>query len=130
MAKKPIFSIIMYKLVAAVFLIICSLNISLAQIPVNSPNQKQNTFSYAYIRVEGKFLSKKLKVNVDLGDSDSQIEDGETLSEILTNKKSYAAVLNYMSEIGYELVNTLDLTSSFNGSGGSSGIVYVMKKAK
>ena len=120
----------MHKLAVVIFLIICSFNIGLTQASVNSPNQKQNTFSYAYVRVEGKFLSKKLKVKVDLGDSDSQIKNGETLSEILTNKKSYAAVLNYMSEIGYELVNTLDLTSSYNGSGGTSGIVYVMKKAK
>ncbi|PUV24583.1 hypothetical protein [Sphingobacterium athyrii] len=90
----------------------------------------QNSYSYAYIRVEGKFLSKKLKVKVDLGDSDEQIADGEKLSEILTNKKSYAAVLNYMSKIGFELVNTFDLTDNYNGSGGTSGIIYVMKKAK
>lgn len=84
--------------------------------------------TYAYIAVQGKFLSKKIKVNVDLGDSKEQIEKGEQLSERLTNKKSYAAILNYMSELGYELVNTLDLTSSTEGSGGTTGIVYVMKK--
>ncbi|SMG05813.1 hypothetical protein [Sphingobacterium psychroaquaticum] len=86
--------------------------------------------SYAYIRIEGKFLSKKLKVNVDLGDSEKQLEDGMKLSQILTNTRSYAAVLNYMAEIGYELVNTLDLTKNSDGTGGTSGIVYVMKKTE
>lgn len=93
-------------------------------------NTNEEKVSYAHIQVEGKFLSKKLKVKVDLGDSDSEMNEGARLSEILTNKKSYAAVLNYMSKLGYELVNTLDLTSSYNGSGGTSGIVYVMKKVE
>lgn len=93
-------------------------------------NIDEEKVSYAYIRVEGKFLSKKLKVKVDLGDSEPELNEGDRLSEILTNKKSYAAVLNHMSELGYELVNTLDLTSNYNGSGGTSGIVYIMKKVE
>lgn len=84
--------------------------------------------NYAYVVVGGKFLSKKLKVKVDLGDTDEQVESGKALSEVLTNKKSYAAILNYMADLGYELVSTLDLTNSYNGSGGTSGIVYVLKK--
>ncbi|RKE56020.1 hypothetical protein DFQ12_0872 [Sphingobacterium detergens] len=121
----------MYKLSLIIFLTICCLTSSFAQSTTNSANNEiHNTFSYAYIRVEGKFLSKKLKVKVDLGDSDEQIAEGEKLSEILTNKKSYASILNYMSKIGYELVNTFDLTDNYNGSGGTSGIIYIMKKAE
>ncbi|WP_312399738.1 hypothetical protein, partial [Sphingobacterium sp.] len=110
----------MYKLSLIIFLTICCLSSSSAQSTINSSNNEiHNSFSYAYIRVEGKFLSKKLKVKVDLGDSDEQIAEGEKLSEILTNKKSYAAILNYMSKIGFELVNTFDLTRSSDGSGGT-----------
>ena len=121
---------IMYKLSLIIFFIVCCLNNSTAQSDVSIQTELQTTFSYAYIQVEGKLLSRKLKVKVDLGDSDEQIAEGEKLSEILTNKKSYAAILNYMSKIGYELVNTFDLTRSSDGSGGTSGIIYVMKKAE
>jgi len=121
----------MYKLLLITFLTVCCLSNSSANYPpLNSLTKIQSTYSYAYIRVEGKFLSKKLKVKVDLGDSDEQIAEGEKLSEILTNKKSYAAILNHMSKIGYELVNSFDLTDNYNGSGGTSGIIYVMKKAE
>lgn len=44
-------------------------------------------YSYAYIRVQGKEFSKKLKVEVDFGDSQEQLLQGEKYSEILTNKK-------------------------------------------
>jgi len=121
---------IMYKLSLIIFFIVCCLNNSTAQSDVSIQTELQTTFSYAYIQVEGKLLSRKLKVKVDLGDSDEQIAEGEKLSEILTNKKSYAAILNYMSKIGFELVNTFDLTRSSDGSGGTSGIIYVMKKAE
>lgn len=90
--------------------------------------QKRET--YAYIRVEGKFLSKRLKVKVDLGDSENQIAAGEKLSDLLSSKKSYAAVLNYMSDLGYELINTLELTNDSSASRGISVIVYVMKKVE
>ncbi|WP_293942776.1 MULTISPECIES: hypothetical protein [unclassified Sphingobacterium] len=120
----------MYKLSLIIFFIVCCLNNSTAQSDVSIQTELQTTFSYAYIQVEGKLLSRKLKVKVDLGDSDEQIKEGQKLSDTLTNKKSYAAVLNYMSKIGYELVNTFDLTRSSDGSGGTSGIIYVMKKAE
>lgn len=121
----------MYKLALIIlFTTICCIHNSSAQVSMKPSNERNSVISYAYIRIEGKFLSKKLKVKVDLGDSELQIKESEKLSEILTNKKSYAAVLNYMAEIGYELVNTLDLTSNYNGSGGTSGIVYVMKKTE
>lgn len=56
------------------------------------------SYTYAYISVEGKTLSKKLIVTVDLGDTPAQIAAGKKYSETLTNRKSYAAILNYMVE--------------------------------
>ncbi len=88
------------------------------------------TYTYAYIRVQGKAFSKKLKVDVDFGDTPEQLKAGEEYSEISTNKKSYAAVLNYMADKKFELVQTLEQTSSFNGSGGTSGVVFIMKREK
>lgn len=87
-----------------------------------------NKYSYAYILVQGKMLSKKLKVEVDFGDTPEQIKAGKEYSEKLTNKKSYAAVLNYMVESEFELVETLDYTSSYEGHGGTSGVVFIMRK--
>ena len=87
-------------------------------------------YSYAYISVYGKLFTKKLKVVVDFGDTPQQLQAGQEYSELLTNKKSYAAVLNYMVENQFELVETLDYTETFDGSGGTSGIVFLMRKMK
>lgn len=99
---------------------------------VKATNEKTKiqgtTRTYAYILVEGKLFSKKLKVNVDFGDTPEQLNAGKEYSERLTNKKSYAAVLNYMVEHGFDLVQTLDYTDSYAGSGGTSGIVFIMSK--
>jgi hypothetical protein len=91
---------------------------------------QDQAFSYAYVSIEGKLFSKKLKVEVDLGDTPEQITEGAKYSEILTNKKSYAAVLNYMVENQFELVETLDYIYTYQGSGGTSGIVFIMRKRK
>jgi hypothetical protein len=69
---------------------------------------QDQSYSYAYISISGKLFSKKLKVEVDFGDEPKQIAEGDKYSELLTNKKSYAAVLNYMVENQFELVETLD----------------------
>ena len=87
-------------------------------------------YSYAYISIEGKLFSKKLKVSVDFGDTPEQIRAGEEYSAKLTNTKSYAAVLNYMVENQFELVEALDYTLNFQGTGGTSGIVFIMRKKK
>ncbi len=94
----------------------------------NTEKIPDDRYYYAYISVEGKALSKKLKVQVDLGDTPEQIEKGKIYSGHLTNKKSYAAVLNYMIENQFELVNTLGLNSSYKGTGETSGIIFIMKK--
>lgn len=91
-------------------------------------NNQAQPFSYAYITIQGKSFSKKLHVDVDLGDTPEQVQAGKEYSEILTNKKSYAAVLNYMAEHQYDLVESRDITSSYQGTGGSSGIVLIMRK--
>lgn len=104
-------------------------NYSFAQ-NLNTGDVQDVTYSYAYISVRGKLFSKKLKVQVDFGDTPEQIKEGNEFSEFLTNKKSYAAVLNYMVDNQFELVNTLDLNSLSEGTGGTSGIVFIMKKKK
>lgn len=91
---------------------------------------QDTTYSYAYVRVQVNAFSKKLKVDVDFGDTPEQLKASKEYSEVLTNKKSYAAVLNYMAENGFELFQTLELTSSYQGSGGTSGVVFIMMKKK
>lgn len=94
-------------------------------------NQTQDrSYSYAYISVEGKLFSKKLKVQVDFGDTPEQISAGKEFSEVLTNKKSYAAVLNYMVESQFELVETLDHLGIYQGTGETDRIVFIMRKRK
>jgi hypothetical protein len=88
------------------------------------------TYSYSYISVYGKVFSKKLKIEVDLGDTPEQVVAGKQYSELLTNKKSFAAVLNFMVEKEFELVESLDYTELLQGSGGSSGVVFIMRKRK
>ena len=86
------------------------------------------TYTYAYITIEGKTLSKKLKVDVDFGDTPEQLNLGKEYSEILTNKKSYAAVLNYMTDKQYEFVESRDNNFSYQGTGGTNGIVFIMRR--
>jgi len=85
-------------------------------------------YSYTYISIAGKAFSKSLKVDVDFGDTPEQIRASDQYSAILTNKKSYAAILNYMIENQFELVETLTQTSITQGSGGTSGIIFIMRK--
>lgn len=91
-------------------------------------HQSAQKYAYAYIVVKGKFLSKKLKVNVDFGETEEQMKAGKEYSDFLTNKKSYAAILNHMVENHFELVETLDYMDVTDGNGGTSGIVFIMKK--
>lgn len=100
-------------------------------IPILSNAQTQtidstniSKYSYAYISIEGRSFSKKLIIKVDLGDTPEQINQGKLYSEFLTDRKSYAAVLNYMSDQHYELVNSQDL----NWTTGTSGIIFVMRR--
>ena len=104
--------------------------ISLTAFSQETPIEKNQAFSYAYVKVEGKAFSKKLKVEVDFGDSPEQIQAGQEYSDTLTNKKSYAAVLNYMVEKQFELVQSFGLVSSYQGTGETSGTVFIMKKRK
>lgn len=99
---------------------------------INDTSYRKHTekYSYAFITIEGKAFSKKLKVEVDLGDAPEQITAGKELSEILTNKKSYAAILNYMAGSHYELVESRDSSYSFQGTGGTFGIIFIMRKRR
>lgn len=107
----------------------CFLAILFISLSSESIAQDQE-YAYAYISINGKLFSKKLKVNVDFGDTPEQIAEGEKYSEILTNKKSYAAILNYMVDNQFELVETLDYVETVQGNGGTSGIVFIMRKKK
>ena len=104
--------------------------ISLVVIVHSNSYSQSPDYSYAYISVKGKLFSKKLKVTVDLGDTEEQIRKGKEYSNLLTNKKSYAAVLNYMVEDDFELVETLDFIELYQGTGETSGIVFIMRKEK
>lgn len=114
--------------------LIVTINLTAFSQDNQTEKEKDQAFSYAYISVEGKVFSKKLKVEVDFGDTPEQIKAGQEYTEILTNKKSYAAILNYMVENEFELVETLTLESNSSyqgsGSGGTSGIIFIMKKKK
>jgi len=85
-------------------------------------------FTDAYIQIEGKLHSKKLKVEVNLGDTPEQMKAGKEYSEKLTGKKSYAAILNFMVQNEFELVQTLGYTEAYSGTGGTTGIFFIMKK--
>lgn len=92
--------------------------------------QDKDALSYAYIVIEGRTLSRKLNIRVDFGDSPEQIKAGQEYSELLTGKKSVAAILNHMAENRFELVETLTVTDgAFEGtSSGTSGIIFIMKR--
>lgn len=117
-------------LVITLFLTVISLTGFAQEVKKNNEESqpKNKTNSFAYILIEGKFLSKKLKVNVDFGDSPEQLKAGKEYSDMLTNKKSYAAILNYMVDNEFELVQTLDYNANYSGTGGTSGIVFIMRK--
>ena len=116
-----------------ILVFVCIIGFSHYSISQNISNQsakKQHQIdvsSYAFITVENKGFGGKLKVEVDLGDSPEQIKAGKGYSEILTDKKSYAAILNHMAENGFELVESREISFSFQGTGGTSGIVFIMK---
>lgn len=121
----------MKKFALLIFLVSMT-TIVFGQEATNKPiSENQNDFkkyTYAYIVIKGKFLSKKLKVNVDFGETEEQIKAGKEYSDFLTNKTSYAAILNHMVENNFELVETLDYTAVTAGEGGTTGIVFIMKK--
>lgn len=95
---------------------------------------QETDINFAYVSIEGKAFSKKLKVTVDLGESPEQIKTGESYSKELETTKSYANVLNYMDSKDFELVEIIMLQENYTyqgtGGGGVTGIVFVMKKKK
>jgi len=58
------------------------------------------------------------------------MDSAKEYSEILTNKKSVAAVLNYMADRQFELVETSPYISTSQGTGGTSGIFFIMRKKR
>lgn len=84
-------------------------------------------YTYAYIFIIGRPF-KKLKVEVDLGDTPEQIKLASDYADILSSKLSYSAILNYMSENDYEFIESRSDMFSFQGTGGSNGIIFIMRK--
>ncbi len=85
-------------------------------------------YTYAYITVSEKVLSSKLKVTIDLGSKPEQIKLANEYWSQIKDEKSYAAVLNYMTENGFVLVETLDYSNGYNNNGETSGVRFIMKK--
>ena len=85
-------------------------------------------YEYAFVTVEDREFSKKLKVKVDLGDTSKQIKKGEEFSTSLNKIKSHASILNFMGSHKFELIETKEMSASYQGSGGSNGIVFIMRK--
>lgn len=81
--------------------------------------------------MSNKSLSKKLKVNVDLGDAPEQQEEGKRLSDELDNKESHAAILNYMAERDFDLVETIVKQHPHSTDAGAlDGIIFIMRKSE
>ena len=57
--------------------LIVAINLTAFSQDNQTEKEKDHAFSYAYISVEGKIFSKKLKVEVDLGDTPEQIKTGQ-----------------------------------------------------
>ena len=116
----------MKKLKIITKVIIVSLFVLLIQDTISAQSSKE----YVYISVSGRLFSKKLHIVVDFGDKPEEIVKSEKYTEILTGRKSYIGVLNYMSDDGYELIETLEFTSLYQGTGGTSGLGFILKKKK
>jgi hypothetical protein len=114
----------------SIFLLIVLQSASGQNIKDSIDRNQSEHYTYAYVSIEGKGFGKKLKVDVDLGDTPEQTMAGKEYSEILTNKKSYAAVLNHMADNEYELVESRDNNFSIQGTGGTYGIILIMRKKK
>lgn len=118
----------MNKYLLIIFLALFSVNASAQEKITNDVQVTNAKYSYIYVRVQDKLFTSKLIVNVDFGDSPKQIEEGKKLSKILNNKKSHAAIINSLSELGYELVNTVGLPGIESSTNGNFVILYLLKK--
>ncbi len=104
--------------------------VSLFVLLIQDTISAQTSEEYVYISVSGRLFSKKLNIVVDFGDKTEEIVKSEKYTEILTGRKSYIGVLNYMSEEGYKLVETMTFISMQQGTGGTRGLGFILKKGK
>lgn len=120
----------MKKNLILLFFIVISLTIS-AQDNTKSKTEEQvqyQKYTYAYISIKDKALSKKKTVEVDLGDTPEQINEGKEYSEKLTNTTSIASVINYMAKNQFEFVEMSNFVYLYDGTGGTSRVVVVMRR--
>ncbi len=104
--------------------------VSFFMILIQDSLSAQTSEEYVYVAVTGRLFSKKLNVAIDFGDKTDQIIKSEKYSEVLNGRKSYIGVLNYMFEEGYELVETMEFTSMSQGTGGTSGLGFILKRKR
>ena len=86
--------------------------------------------SYAYIKIEHRAFSNKLTVFVDLGNTEEQLKEAKLFTDSLNGITSLAAVMNFMSEHGYEYVSSHALVVTAQGTGGTSGLYLIMRKPR
>ena len=88
------------------------------------------SLSYAYIKIEHRAFSNKLTVFVDLGNTEEQLKEAKLFTDSLNGITSLAAVMNFMSEHGYEYVSSHALVVTAQGTGGTSGLYLIMRKPR
>ena len=119
------------KLLLTITLIVVICHNTLGQNIIDTANINLiQPYTYAYITIEGKLFGKKLKVDVDFGETPEQLNAGKEFSNNLTNKKSYAAILNHMAENEFELVESRDYNYVLQGSSGIYGVIFIMRKKR
>lgn len=113
--NKPTVSLIMKRLIIYTILLFVSSQTLAKEITYKVPVIEPIHTSYISIIIKDKAFSKKFNITIDMGESEEQIEGAKVLQKILSEMKSKISILNYMAEIGYELVNTINLTKISDG---------------
>lgn len=96
----------------------------------------QSDLIYAYVSVYGKAMRnsgetiEKMDIAVDLGNLASQQQMAEGYAFKMKDFQSYAAVLNFMANKGFRLVDTIQFEKSINGTGGTTGVHFIFEKVQ
>ena len=106
--------------------IVC-LTVLFALLPTEGMAQKE-PIDYAFVVIQGKPFTKKMRVLVDLGGSPGQRHEAERLAALFPEITSYATVLNEMTAQGYDLEQVLVREIGVAVNGGSSADMLNMRK--
>lgn len=91
--------------------------------------EKAAIFDYAYVLVDGR-LGKRLKIHVDTGDQPFPVPNKKDVIKKFRKKGSYVAVVNFMIEQGYEVVNITHAYEMAAGNAGVEGLSCILRKAR